>query len=90
MSRRAKFLEALTELLLGIGTGCFALAGLLTGKIPYPSRYSFGLPEAELALNPEGFWYSLAFFSLGSLFLLTAGFFSMRKVIYRGPERLEH
>ena len=90
MSRRAKLIEASIELVLG-GVGVyFLLVGLVTGKVPYPSKFSYVLPNAELALNPEGYWYSIAVFALGSLFLLLIGAFSIKKVIYRGPERLEH
>lgn len=90
MSRRAKLIEALIELILGSVTGYFVLVGLTTGKISYPSKFSYALLDTELALNPEGYWYSIAVFATGSIFLIVAGLLSMKKVVYRDPERLEH
>jgi len=86
LRRRAKIIEASTELVLGLVCIYFLVVGLLTGKVPYPSKYSYALPDAELALNPEGYWYSIIVFALGSAICLTMGIISMKKVVYRNPE----
>ncbi|WP_461517927.1 hypothetical protein [Porticoccus sp.] len=85
-----KLTEALIELILGSVAGYFVLTGLTTGKIPYPSKLSYALPDAELALNPEGYWYSIAMFATGTIFLIVVGVLSMKKVVFPGPERFEH
>ena len=75
--------------MLGLAGIYFILVGIVTGKIPYPSKFSYALPDADLAVNPEGYWYSILLLALGTLFFLIHGVLTMKKVVYRGPERLE-
>jgi hypothetical protein len=55
-----KVFEAVVELLLGGVCGYFLCVGLVSGKISYPSEFSYALADAELASNPEGYWYCIA------------------------------